>query len=353
MTAQASSKVLLRALRGECLTPPPIWLMRQAGRYLPEYRKLRAQAANFLEFCYTPSLAVEATLQPIRRFDFDAAIIFSDILVIPDALGRKVEFREGEGPVLGPLEESDALPELDPAQFVRHLAPVYQALTATAAALPPGKTLIGFAGAPWTLACYMVDGRNRQDRFARTRRFAANQPQRFAALIATLADAVILHCRNQIDAGAEAIQLFDSWAEILIDGDDSEMLQRHSLVPMERIAAALRHYRPDVPVIAFPRGVGRHVERYGDCGFAGLSIDGSIERDWAAQTLRGKVTIQGMLDNAVLVEGGDALRRETRAILDAFAGSAFVFNLAHGVLPPTPPENVAELVELVRQGKRP
>ena len=351
------NQALLWVLRGERLVPPPIWLMRQAGRYLPEYRQLRSQARSFLDFCYTPDMAVEATLQPIRRFDLDAAIIFSDILVVPDALGRTVAFREGEGPVLDPLSPEDPTPVLDEAALRTRLAPVYEAIGRTRAELPTQKELIGFAGAPWTLACYMIDGRNRQDRFAATRRFMSAAPEAFARLMDVLADAVVSHACNQIDAGAQAIQLFDSWAEILLDvegdgeGDgEGKALRRWSVLPMRRIADAIHEHRPGVPVIAFPRGVGRHFAHYAEgSAFAGISIDTSVSSSWAAANLQNRVAVQGHLDNQTLLAGGDRLRGETESILRALTGGPFIFNLAHGVLPQTPPEHVAELVAIVRR----
>jgi uroporphyrinogen decarboxylase len=338
---------LLWVLRGERLRPPPIWLMRQAGRYLPEYRELRAQAKNFLDFCYTPAMAVEATLQPIRRFDLDAAIIFSDILVVPHALGRRVEFKEGEGPVLEPFTAQDAL-SFDAAVLKQHLAPVYEALVQCRRELAKEKALIGFAGAPWTLACYMIDGKNRDDRFALTRRFMQEQPEKFAALMDTLTQAVIAHCRNQLAAGAQVIQLFDSWAEILLDGGP-ELLQRWSVMPMRRIAEALGEEVPGVPVIAFPRGVGEQFERYAvDRAFAAVSIDNTVTSQWASEHVQKRSAVQGHLSNLTLVEGGEKMQREVEAMTKVLGKGPYIFNLAHGVLPHTPPENVAELVQLIR-----
>ena len=346
---------LLWVLRGERLRPPPIWLMRQAGRYLPEYRELRGRAANFLEFCYTPEMAVEATLQPIRRFDLDAAIIFSDILVIPDALGRRVEFRQGEGPVLEPLTGADKAPEFDAEILRRHLTSVYEAIARTRSSLAPQKPLIGFAGAPWTLACYMIDGRNRQDRFAATRRYLEDHPAQFEVLIDVLTRAVIAHVKYQIEAGVQIIQLFDSWAGILCDLDmeAATAIEHWSVRPMRRIADAILQDHPNVPVIAFPRDVGQHLKLYAENrDFAGLSIDNSVDSAWAAANLQPKVALQGNLSNETLLAGGDRMRFEVEAILQTFGNGPFIFNLAHGVLPQTPPEHVAELVRLVRGQRR-
>jgi uroporphyrinogen decarboxylase len=338
---------LLWVLRGERLRPPPIWLMRQAGRYLPEYRELRAQAKNFLEFCYTPALAVEATLQPINRFDLDAAIIFSDILVLPHALGRQVEFVEGEGPVLQPFTAGEKL-QFDAAALKQHLAPVYEALVQVKRELPKNRALIGFAGAPWTLACYMIDGRNRGDGFAATRRFMREQPDQFAVLIDTLTEAAIAHCRNQLAAGAQVIQLFDSWAELLLQ-EGEQALKRWSVQPMRRIAETLAHETSGAPVIAFPRGVGEHLELYAlDRSFAAISVDNSVTSEWARDHVQKRMVVQGHLSNETLVEGGERMQREVEAMLKVLGRGPYIFNLAHGVLPQTPPEHVSELLRLIR-----
>lgn len=343
-------KKLLSVLAGHRQHPPPIWLMRQAGRYLPEYRALRGKARDFLHFCYSPDLATEATLQPIRRFDLDAAIIFSDILVIPHALGRDVRFVENEGPLLERLQAQDALPELDADGFVAHLAPVYQALRQTRAALPADKTLIGFAGAPWTLACYMIDGKSRKDaagqaHFDQALHWARHDPGHLDQLVDLLCDAIVLHGIRQIDAGAEALQLFDSWAGLL----DGALLQRFSIDPLIRIAQNIRSQRPDVPIIVFPRETGRLSQAYASSGaFQGISIDGKVELSFARQALQPHCAVQGNLDPARLVEGGAAMENAVRSIMRELDGGPFVFNLGHGVVPQTPPEHVARLVALVR-----
>ncbi|MGE0154481.1 MAG: uroporphyrinogen decarboxylase [Reyranellaceae bacterium] len=338
---------MLWVLRGERLRPPPIWLMRQAGRYLPEYRDLRAQAKNFLEFCYSPALAVEATMQPIRRFDLDAAIIFSDILVVPHALGRAVEFREGEGPVLEPFEPGQTV-SFDPEALKQHLAPVYEAIVQTRRELAKNKALIGFAGAPWTLACYMIDGRNRNDGFAATRRFMRERPDEFAALIDTLGEAVLAHCRHQLAAGAQVIQLFDSWAGLLVD-EGLEALKRWSVTPMRRIAEVLAHETSGVPVIAFPRGVGQNLELYAlDRSFAAISVDDTVSSEWARDHVQKRMAVQGHLSNQTLLEGGERLQREVEAMTRTLGRGPYIFNLAHGVLPQTPPEHVTELIRLIR-----
>lgn len=345
-------KPLLAVLKGRHRAPPPIWLMRQAGRYLPEYRALRAKARDFLDFCYTPDLAAEATLQPIRRFDLDAAIVFSDILVVPHALGRRVEFSEGIGPVLDPFSADEPLPGLNGKAFLAHLAPVYETLRRVRNKLPHGKTLIGFAGAPWTLACYVVQGRGAADtgrgRFEAAQAWAHRHRRRFDALIKLLCDAVVLHAVEQISAGAEVIQLFDSWAGQL-SGDE---LDRWSIQPLVRVAYGIRAQKPDVPIMVFPRQTGERMLDYARSGaFDAVSIDGSVSLDFAATQLQPHVAVQGCLDPLTLVAGGAVLEQETRTILEALGKGRFIFNLAHGVVPETPPEHVAHLVSLVRQGK--
>jgi uroporphyrinogen decarboxylase len=348
-----SEKRLLAVLNQQRRVPPPIWLMRQAGRYLPEYRALRSKARDFLHFCYTPELANKATLQPIARFDLDAAIIFSDILVIPHALGRDVRFVENEGPLLGVLRQDDALPELDSEGFLAHLAPVYQALRGVRAGLAGDKALIGFAGAPWTLACYMIDGKSRKDangvaHFDTALHWATERPEHLAQLIDLLCDAVVLHCVQQIDAGADVIQLFDSWAGLL----NAQALARFSIEPCIRIAHNIASLRPHTPVIVFPRETGPATAQYAISGaFAGISIDGTVGLDFAREQLQSHCTVQGNLDPAVLVAGGAAMEKAAQIILDELGGGPFVFNLGHGVVPQTPPEHVARLVALVRSAR--
>ena len=336
---------LLAALGGTRFPTPPIWLMRQAGRYLPEYRALRESTRSFLDFCYTPDKAVEATLQPIRRFDLDAAIIFSDILVIPDALGQKVWFEEGEGPKLEPLIEPAQFGRLSRGRLVEHLAPVYRAIEATRGALAPETALLGFAGAPFTLACYMIEGGGSRD-FTKTKLWAYRHPESFSLLIDLLVEAVVDHLAHQVEAGADAVQLFDSWAGILPE----EQLFSWSLEPMVRIALALKRRHPTTPLIAFPRAVGPAALMYRrPDAFAALSIDTAIGAHWAAQELQSHICVQGNLDPAMLIAGGRALKGEVQRILDKLGQGPFIFNLGHGVMQQTPPEHVAELVETVRQ----
>ncbi|MDA0654353.1 MAG: uroporphyrinogen decarboxylase [Proteobacteria bacterium] len=338
------AKPLLQVLAGARVDPPPIWLMRQAGRYLPEYREVRATAGDFLTLCYTPDLAVEVTLQPIRRYGLDAAILFSDILVIPDALGRQVAFREGEGPVLTPLRHADEIDRLDPERIVEHLAPVYETVSRLAAALPETVTLIGFAGAPWTVAAYMVEGRGGSD-FASLVKWAWREPESFGRLIHKLVDATVLHLLAQIEAGVEAVQLFDSWAGIA-----AEPLFRHwCLDPAAEIIARLRDKHPGVPVIAFPRGAGPLLADFArETGAAAVGLDTAVPLHWAAAALPATTVLQGNLDPAVLATGGPSVAAEVGRILDALGGRPHIFNLGHGIRKETDPETVAALVRAVR-----
>ncbi|MCB2054965.1 MAG: uroporphyrinogen decarboxylase [Geminicoccaceae bacterium] len=336
-------KPLLRALHGERATRPPVWLMRQAGRYLPEYRRLRARAGSFLQLCYSPDFAVDVTLQPIRRFGFDAAILFSDILVVPHALGSDVRFVEGEGPRLTPLAGEADLGRLSSERLHEHLAPVYATLRGVARELPDEVALIGFAGAPWTLACYMVDGGGSKE-FAATRTMARAAPELFARLIDLLTAAVTDYLVAQVEAGAEALQLFDSWANVL----PADERRRWCIEPIGRIVRAVRKNVPDVPLIGFPRGIGpAYAEFASATGVDGLGLDTSIDPLWAAEALPpSKVPcLQGNLDPLALVAGGTSMLQSADRILEAWAGRPFVFNLGHGVLPQTEPENVALLVE--------
>jgi uroporphyrinogen decarboxylase len=321
--------------------------MRQAGRYLPEYRAVRATTRSFFDLAYTPEKAVDVTLQPVRRFRLDAAIIFSDILVVPDALGQKVWFEEGEGPKLEALTDPAQFGQLSRARLGEYLAPVYTALRETRRALSPETALLGFAGAPFTLACYMIEGGSSRD-FTKVKSWAYRHPASFGLLIDLLVEAVVDHLANQVDAGADAVQLFDSWAGILPE----EQLFRWSLDPMVRVAEGLRARHPTVPIIAFPRGVGPAALMY--CRpdvFSALSIDTAIGAHWAARELQPTICVQGNLDPIMLVVGGAALQREATRILDKLGQGPFVFNLGHGVVPQTPPEHVAELVEIIQNWK--
>jgi uroporphyrinogen decarboxylase len=342
----SAAKSLLRALAGEALAVPPIWLMRQAGRYLPEYRALRTKAPDFLSFCLMPELAAEATLQPIRRFAFDAAIVFSDILVVPYALGQRVGFREGEGPSLEALTGESDIRKLEPNRAIERIAPVQETLRQVRTALPKDVALIGFAGAPWTVATYMVEGGTSRD-FIRTKRWAFSDPTGFAALIDRLVSTTTDYLLGQIEAGAEAIQLFDSWAGVLPEAE----FRRWVIEPTARITRTLKARYPSVPIIGFPRGAGVLYEAYTeDSGVDAVSLDSAVPLAWAREHLQARHTVQGNLDPVLLLTGGPAMAAAVRGIVTALRGRPFVFNLGHGILPETPPEHVTALVEHVRGG---
>jgi len=321
--------------------------MRQAGRYLPEYREVRARAGGFLDLCYTPSLAAEVTLQPIRRFGFDAAILFSDILVVPHALGQQVDFREGEGPVLEPLREAADLARLDPRRTTERFGRVYETVARVRDGLPPGVALIGFCGAPWTVATYMVAGRGTPDQ-ADARLWAYRDPEGFSRLIDVLVSASIEYLSGQVLAGADVIQLFDTWAGTLPTGE----LEQWVIAPTRRIVEELHRRHPDVPVIGFPRGIGVHIPHYvEETGVDGIGCDTTVPlielKDRIAEI---GAVLQGNLDPLLLVAGGPLMEKRVREILAEAEGAPFVFNLGHGIVPQTPPAHVARLVELVREG---
>lgn len=337
-------KPFLRALAGETVTPPPFWLMRQAGRYLPEYRATRATAGSFLDLCYNPDLAVEVTLQPLRRYGMDAAILFSDILVVPDAIGQKVSFKEGEGPCLTPIRGFADLEKLTPGQLHQHLAPVYRTVKGLSKAIPEKTALIGFAGAPWTVATYMVEGGGSKD-YANTKKMAYGQPDLFQKIIDILVTATSDYLIAQIDNGAEAIQIFDSWAGILPE----DQFHRWVIEPTARIVARIHAERPGIPVIGFPRGAGFFTEAFvRETKVEAVSLDTTMSLDWSAKVLQKLCTVQGNLDPIMLLVGGEAMDKAIDRILEKLGHGPFIFNLGHGILPPTPPENVARLAERVR-----
>jgi uroporphyrinogen decarboxylase len=336
-------QLLLRALAGEVLPRPPWWLMRQAGRYLPEYRALRAKAASFVDFCLNPALAAEATLQPVRRFGMDAAIVFADILLVPRALGQRVEFAE-DGPHLEAIDDMAGVGSLD-GWRPDHLEPVYETLQRCRAALPAETTLIGFAGSPWTVATYMVEGGGSRD-FQRVKAWAYRDPDGFAALIERISEATIAYLVGQIAAGADVVQLFDSWAGILPEA----AFERLVIAPTRQIVTALKQRFPAVPVIGFPRGAGLLYERYvEETGVDAVGIDSVLPLGFSRDRLQAKIAVQGNLDPVALLVGGPALRREVARIRAALSARSFVFNLGHGVLPQTPPEHVSALAELLAE----
>ncbi|MFQ5958963.1 MAG: uroporphyrinogen decarboxylase, partial [Alphaproteobacteria bacterium] len=318
--------------------------MRQAGRYLPEYRRVRKRAGSFLELCYTPALAAEVTLQPVARFGLDAAILFSDILVVADALGVEIAFHDKSGPRLAPVRSVSDLSTLDPAGVDRHLGPVYETVERVARALPEGVALIGFAGAPWTVATYMVEGGTGKD-FAKTKLWALDDAEGFQRLLDIVVEATAAHLIAQVTHGAEAVQLFDSWAGALPES----AFRRCCITPTRTIVDRFKAAHPEVPVIGFPRGIGARLRNYAaESGVDAVSIDSGVSPAWAAQELQPRLAVQGNLDPVYLLAGGRAMTEAARPILDALGGGPFVFNLGHGVLPDTPPENVALLVETVR-----
>jgi uroporphyrinogen decarboxylase len=345
--ARSTATQLLRVLRGETINPAPIWLMRQAGRYLPEYRAIRAKANSFLEFCYTPALATEATLQPIRRFGFDAAILFSDILVVPDALGQNVWFETGEGPKLEPILSREAFVKLADEIDLPRLAPVFETIERVKAELPPEVALIGFCGAPWTVASYMIAGGSRPDQ-APARLLAYRDRTLVQALVDRLVEASISYLLRQIEAGVDVVQIFDSWAGVLPAAE----LDHWCVAPVARIVAALANRHPEIPVIGFPRGIGGRLETYATRTFVTcLGLDTMIAPEWADRILPPGLPVQGNLDPLALLAGGEALDRSVATITAALRERPHIFNLGHGIAPDTPIEHVERLVHLVRRDK--
>ncbi|MBW8282611.1 MAG: uroporphyrinogen decarboxylase [Rhizobium sp.] len=337
-----SERKILEVLNGRTVTPPPIWLMRQAGRYLPEYRKTRAEAGSFLDLCYTPDFAVEVTLQPIRRYGFDAAILFSDILVIPDALKRNVRFTEGHGPQMDPID-ADGIRALQPDAFMEHLAPVIETVRRLRLELPVETTLLGFCGAPWTVATYMIAGHGTPDQ-APARLFAYRYPEAFAQLLDLLADMSATYLVAQIDAGADAVQIFDSWAGVL----GEEEFDKYCTRPMARIIASVRAQRPGARVIAFAKGAGLLLKDYRQkTGADAIGLDWTVPLSFAAK-LQKDGPVQGNLDPMRVVSGGLALEEGIDRILDKLGHGPLIFNLGHGITPQADPENVTALVRRVR-----
>ncbi|APX89501.1 uroporphyrinogen decarboxylase [Brevirhabdus pacifica] len=339
------TKKLLRSLAGEVQDVPPVWLMRQAGRYLPEYKATRAQAGDFLSLCYTPELAAEVTLQPIRRYGFDGAILFADILLIPDALGADLTFVAGEGPRLSTITSAQDLARMAPADAIHdHLAPVYETVRILRESLPAETTLIGFAGAPWTVATYMIAGRGTPDQGPAHKLMREDQAT-FDALMDLLTESTIQYLSAQIEAGAEVVKLFDSWAGSL----RGEAFDRYALEPARKIIAALKSRYPDTPIIAFPREAGdRYIGFAKATGADCVAIDNSVSADWAAENVQKDGCVQGNLAPQHMITGGQALIDETKRIRDAFAGGPHIFNLGHGITPEADPENVNVMLRALR-----
>ena len=343
MSPQA--KPLLRVLRGETLRTPPIWLMRQAGRYLPEYRATREKAGSFLDLCYAPELAAEVTLQPIRRYGFDAAILFADILLVPQGLGADLRFVQGEGPRLSTVSGPDDLRALRPADAIHEtVGPVYETVKILASELPSEVALIGFAGSPWTVATYMIAGRGTPSQEP-ARKLLLEQPETFFSLLDLITEATIEYLSRQVEAGAEAVKLFDSWAGSLSAQD----FARVCLEPNRKITLALKSRFPDLPVIAFPRGAGAWLEGFAEeCGADCVAIDQHVPAAWAAKRLQPRVAVQGNLDPLLMVQGGSALTNAAKRICEELSGGPHIFNLGHGITPDADPANVETLIRAVR-----
>lgn len=339
------TKTLLRALSGETLSTPPVWMMRQAGRYLPEYRATRAKAGDFLSLCYTPDLAAEVTLQPIRRYGFDASILFADILLIPQALGADLWFVTGEGPRLSTIARASDMAHFKGKDDIHdHLAPIYETVRILARELPSETTLIGFAGAPWTVATYMIAGKGTPDQ-APAHALREGDPATFDALMTLITDATIEYLSMQVQAGAEVVKLFDSWAGSL----KGDAFTKYSLEPTKRIITALKARHPGLPIIAFPREAGdKYIGFAKTVGADCLAVDTSVDATWAVQNLQTDGCVQGNLDPKLLVTGGQQLIDETKRIVDAFKNGPHIFNLGHGITPDADPENVHLMLDAIR-----
>ena len=338
--------LLLRTLRGENADQRPVWLMRQAGRYLPEYRALRAQKGGFLGLVYDPEAAAEITLQPIRRYGFDGAILFSDILIVPYAMGQDLEFLTGEGPHLSPRLVDAALTSLH--AVPERLTPIYETVKLVRSQLPADKTMLGFAGSPWTIATYMVNGEGSRDQHE-TRAMAYRDPAAFQAIIDAIVTVTVDYLIGQVLAGAEAVQLFDSWAGSLAPAE----FERWVIAPNAKIVAAMKQRFPELPVIGFPKGAGEKLPAYArETGVHAVGIDETVDPLWAARELPAGLPVQGNLDPLLLLAGGEEMERQALRILDAFADRPHVFNLGHGIGQTTPVEHVGQLLGVVRSWKR-
>ncbi|AZU02620.1 uroporphyrinogen decarboxylase [Glycocaulis alkaliphilus] len=338
-----TERALLKVLSGETLKTPPVWLMRQAGRYLPEYRAVRAQQPDFIAFCLNPEAAAEVTLQPIRRYGFDASIVFADILLIPHAMGQKVWFEKGEGPRLAAMS-LDTLSALRPDGAAQKLSAVCDTLRLVRAGLPESCTLIGFAGAPWTVATYMIEGGGSKDRW-KARTAAWSEPETMDRLLANLADTTADYLIAQAKAGADVLKIFESWAE----GLPAPLFNRVVIAPTRRIVERVRAAGITAPIIGFPKGAGPHYVRYAEeTGIDAIATDHGLDTDWAVANLPRSMPVQGQLDPAVLRAGGTALEGEVSRLLDAWGGRPYVFNLGHGINPDVPPEHVSELLAHIR-----
>lgn len=339
---ERTEKPILNVLAGYAVEPRPIWLMRQAGRYLPEYRDLRAKTADFMTLCLTPSLAAEVTLQPIRRFNFDAAILFADILLVPHALGQRVWFEQGEGPKLESFDAT-SLKRFRPEAVSPALAPVMETIGRVKRELPRSTTLIGFAGAPWTVATYMIAGGSSDDSTP-ARLFAHKNPSDFAALLEILVEATTNYLIAQISAGAEVLQLFESWAGTI----PADQIDVYSIKPLQRIISRVREQAPQVPIIVFPRAAGANYHRYTQTQATAISLDTHTSLEWARTQFKSKTVLQGNLDPLALIAGGEALTSAVARILADTRGTPHIFNLGHGIRPETPIAHVEQLLAHIR-----
>lgn len=344
-TARAAArKPLLEAVRGEVAARPPVWIMRQAGRYLPEYRQVREKAGDFLSLCYSPDYAAEVTLQPLRRFDLDAAILFADILLVPDALGQHVAFEKGEGPVLDPVTTAEAIGRLSVESIDKTLGPIYETVERVKAVLPPEKTMIGFCGAPWTVATYMVAGRGTSDQ-APARLLALSDPETFGRLIDMIVDASAHYLIRQFKAGADVVQIFESWALNI----DEAFFARWIVGPTKRLIDKVRAEIPDAPIIGFPRGAGPLIPGYiRATGVNAVGLDYAVPLAFARDEISPLACVQGNLDPLRVVAGGRQMLERTDEILSAFEGRPHIFNLGHGIVPQTPIAHVEALIEHVK-----
>ncbi len=339
-----NDKLFLKALNSKKTDRVPFWYMRQAGRYLPEYMERRSTAGSFLDLCYSPDFAVEVTLQPLRRYNMDAAILFSDILVVPQALGQHLEFKQGEGPVLTPVNTAEKLDILNMDNFHKHLSPVYETVRRLSHEIPKTTSLIGFAGAPWTVATYMVQGHGSSDQAA-ARSWAFQQEDVFQKLIDLLVISTSEYLLKQIEQGAEVIQLFDTWAGNLPE----DQFEKWAIEPVRKIIENIRRKYPYIPIIGFPRGAGpRYPDYISATGVTAVSVDTSLPLEWIRDHIQPLCPVQGNLDPLLLVTGGELLKKRVLKILDCLSEGPFIFNLGHGIVPQTPPENVAFVSDIIK-----
>lgn len=338
-------KYFLRALSGETLNRPPFWLMRQAGRYLPEYREIRKDVGGFVELCLNPEMAAEVTLQPIRRYGMDAAILFSDILMVPYGLGSDLRFAEGEGPIVGTTRSAEEVKKLDPSRFHERVGKVYETVSRVADELDDDTVLIGFSGAPWTVATYMVEGGSSKD-FQQTKAWAYRDPEGFKQLIDAIVAITAEYLIAQVNAGAEVLKIFDSWAGVLPE----PAFRNWVIEPTKELIAKVKAVHPDIPIIGFPRGAGALYPEFAkSVGANAVALDVNTPVEWAAENLQNILPVQGNLDPIALVAGGDLLKAEIERIVSALRSGPYIFNLGHGVVPSTPPEHVGELARQIKE----